>query len=293
MSQSKPETAKFKEINNSGQPRVTFITVCYKTPNLIRLLLKGFAESGFKHSFEYFLVNNAPQDETSNMVKKLYPWVEVVDTPKNVGFGSGNNFALRRARGEYVMLLNPDLVLFPNELEKLVQFLDSHPDVGLVGPKLLNPDKTRQHSCYRFPGPLIPVYRRTPLGKTPWGKRAVDLYLMKEHLKQDRAMEVDALMGSAIMFRKSALNEIGLFDEKFFMYFEEVDICRRAWKMNWRVVYYPEATLIHYHARESLISKPWQIFTHKLTRQHIRSAVYYFWKYRGNKNPHNEIRPVL
>lgn len=277
----------------SGDPKITFITVCYKTPNLIRLLLKGFESADIQFPYEYYLVDNAPGDGTGKMVRELFPWVNVIETPKNIGFGAGNNYALRRSRGEYVMLVNPDLVIFAGELEKMVSFLDEHPDVGLIGPKLFNPDQTHQYSCYRFPSPLIPLYRRTPLGLTPWGRRAVKYYLMHEDLKRDQAIEVDALMGSALMMRRKVLDEIGHFDENFFMYFEEVDICRRAWKYNWRVVYVPHARLVHYHARDSLISKPWQIITHKLTRKHITSAVYYFWKYRGTQNPHNETRPVL
>lgn len=277
----------------AGDPKVSFVTVCYKTPNLIRLLLKGFEDANIQFPYEYFLVNNAPDDETGSLIRTKFSWVDLIDTPRNVGFGAGNNFALRRARGEYIMLINPDLVIFPGELEKLVKFMDEHPDIGLLGPKLLNPDGSRQDSCYRFPNPLIPVYRRSPLGLTPWGKRAIRHYLMKELLEQDRAIEVDALMGSAILIRRKVLDEIGLFDENFFMYFEEVDICRRAWKYNWRVVYAPHASLVHYHARESMITWPWQIFTHKLTRQHIRSALYYFWKYRNAKHPHLEIRQVL
>lgn len=285
-----------KQANNhkdTGDPKVTFVTVCYKTPNLIRLLLKGFESADIKFPFEYYLVDNAPGDGTGDMVREKYPWVNIIETPKNIGFGAGNNHALRRARGEYVMLVNPDLVVFPGELEKLVEFLDGHPDIGLVGPKLLNPDRTCQYSCYRFPNPMIPLYRRTPLGLTPWGKRAIKHYLMHEDLKRDQAMEVDALMGSALMMRRKVLDEVGHFDERFFMYFEEVDICRRAWKYNWRVVYVPQAQLVHYHARDSLISRPWQVITHKPTRKHIASAVYYFWKYRGTQNPHNETRPVL
>jgi len=292
MSKDK-QSIKKQETVKAGDPKVSFVTVCYKSPNLIRLLLKGFEQSKISVQHEYFLVDNAPGDGTGDMVRSNYPWVKVIDAPKNVGFGAGNNLAIRRARGEYVMLVNPDLTIFPDEIEKMVEFLDEHPDVGFVGPRLLNPDGSKQDSCYRFPNPMIPIYRRSPIGRTPWGKRAIHHYLMKEKVNQDKPMEVDVLMGSAILMRKRALEEIGLFDEFFFMYFEEVDICRRAWNYNWRVVYAPQAKLVHYHARGSVITWPWQVFTHKLARTHVRSALYYFWKYRGAKNPHLEIRPVL
>ncbi|MFZ6015875.1 MAG: glycosyltransferase family 2 protein [Patescibacteria group bacterium] len=290
MNKGNVQTARHE---HKPDPKVSFITVCYKTPHLIRLLLQGMEAADLKFPFEYILVDNNPGDGTGEMVRKRFPWVQVIDAPKNRGFGAGCNLGLRRMRGEFAMLTNPDLVVFPGEMEKLVKFLDDHPDVGFAGPALFNPDQSRQYSCYRFPSMMIPVYRRTFLGKTPWGKRAVNHYLMHEEIQKNQPIETDALMGSAILMRRRSLDDIGLFDEKFFMYFEEVDICRRAWKLNWRVIYVPEVKLVHYHQRESLTRWPWQIITHKLTRAHIRSAVYYFWKYRNQKHPHLEHRPVL
>ena len=292
MKQSDYETGHIK--SNGPEPKVSFITVCYRTPHLIRLLLKGVEAANFKFPYEFILVNNDPTDtETNKMVQEKFPWVNLITASKNLGFGAGNNLGLRRMRGSYAMLTNPDLVFFPGEIEKLVEFLESHPDIGLTGPALHNPDGTRQDSCYRFPSPVYPIFRRTFLGKTPWGKRSNNHHLMRDQLSKNQPIEVDALMASAILLRKKVLEDIGFFDQKFFMYMEEFDFCRRAWRFNWRVVYYPYSKLVHYHNRDSRITWPWQLFTHKLARAHIRSAVYYFWKYRGTKNPHNNIRPVL
>jgi len=267
-------------------PKVTFITVCYRTPGLIRLLLKGVEAAGLQFPFEYILVDNAPGDGTGAMVRERFPWVTVIDAPRNVGFGAGNNLAFKRMRGTYAMLTNPDLTVFPGEIEKLVKFLDDNHDVGFAGPALHNPDGSRQESCYRFPTPMIPVYRRTFLGSLPSGRRAIHHYLMRDALKDNEPTEVDALMGSAILMRRRTLDEIGMFDERYFMYMEEVDICRRAWMNHWRVAYVPSAKLVHYHQRESRIDRPWQILTHKPARAHIVSALYYFWKYRKAKHPH-------
>lgn len=275
-----------------ADPKVSFVTVCYRTPHWIRMLLKGLEQASLSVPFEYFLVDNAAGEGTGDMVREKYPWVRVIDAPRNVGFGAGNNLALKRARGEYVMLLNPDVVVFEGETEKLVRFMDDHPDVAFAGPGLHNPDGSRQDSCYRFPSPLIPIYRRSVLGKTPWGRRAVEQYLMRGALAFDKPSEVDALMGSAIIMRRKALDNIGLFDENFFMYMEEVDICRRAWKQGWRVAYVPHAKFVHYHHRESRINWPWQAITHKPARAHIASALYYFWKYRNDKHPHPSVKPL-
>lgn len=285
------DSAKPQPVRGSD-PKVTFVTVCYRTPGLIRNLLKGVENAALAFPFEYFLVDNAPGDGTGAMVRERFPWVTVIDAPRNVGFGAGNNLALKRARGEYVMLTNPDLTVFQGELEKLVRFLDKNQDVGLAGPALLNPDGTRQESCYRFPTPIIPFYRRTILGRLPSGKRAIHHYLMRDALNANEPSEVDTLMGSAIMIRRKALEEIGYFDEHFFMYMEEVDICRRAWEHQWRVAYVPAAKLVHYHQRESLVDKPWQFLTHKPARAHIVSALYYFWKYRNSKHPHPIAKPI-
>lgn len=275
-----------------ADPKVSFITVCYKTPGLIRMLLKGVEAAHLKFPFEYFLVNNAPDDGTSQMVKERFSWVQVIDSPRNVGFGAGNNLAIKRARGTHVMLLNPDLTVFTDEIEKLVKFMDEQPDVALAGPALLNPDGTRQDSCYRFPTPMYALYRRTFLGKMPAGKRYVHHFLMRDVRLADQPMEVDVLMGSAIMMRRRALDEIGLFDENFFMYLEEMDICRRAWEKKWRVAYVPQAKLVHYHQRESRIDWPWHLITNRPARAHIVSALYYFRKYWNKSSPHKQQRPI-
>jgi len=275
-----------------ADPKVSFVTVCYRTPGLIRMLLKGVEAANLGFPFEYFLVDNAPGDGTARMVKERFPWVQVIETPRNLGFGAGNNLALKRARGTYAMVVNPDLTVFPDEIEKLVTFMDDHPDVAFSGPALFNPDGTRQDSCYRFPSPMIPVYRRTFLGRSPWGRRAVGYYLMRDAQPIENPTEVDALMGSAILMRRSALDEIGLFDENYFMYFEEMDICRRAWERRWRVAYVPKARLVHYHQRESRIDWPWHLITNRPARAHIISALYYFRKYWRKPHPHLHTKPL-
>ncbi len=261
-------------------PKVTFITVCYRTPNMIRMLLRGFEKAGLSFPFEYILVNNAKGDGTSEMVRETFPWVKVIDSPGNIGYGAGNNIALAQAQGEYIMTVNPDILVFPGQLEKLVAEADRRPDVGIFGPKLLNPDRTIQRSFYRFHTLLIPVYRRTPLGSTPWGRKAVAWFLMLGHEPTD-LMEVDWVLGGAQLIRRRVLDEVGRFDERFFMYFDDVDLCRSAWAKGWRVAYVPQAWLVHFHARESDTGSVFGAFFNRTTRVHIASGVKYFLKYRG------------
>lgn len=275
-----------------ADPKVSFVTVCYRTPGLVRMLLKGVEAADLKFKYEYILVNNAPGDGTTEMVREKFPWVQVIDAPRNVGFGAGNNIALKVARGEYAMLTNPDLTIFQGEIEKLVQFMDEHDDVAFAGPSLFNPDGERQDSCYRFPTPMYALYRRSFLGRLPAGRRYVHHFLMRDVRLIESPTEVDVLMASAILMRRSALNEIGLFDENFFMYLEEMDICRRAWEKKWRVVFVSQSKLVHYHQRESRIEWPWHVITNRPARAHIASALYYFRKYWGKQHPHLHPKPV-
>ncbi|MFA5935833.1 MAG: glycosyltransferase family 2 protein [Patescibacteria group bacterium] len=268
-------------------PKITFVTVCYRTPGLIRQLLKGFEDAKLAFPFEYILVDNAAGDGTGAMVRERFPWVTMIDAPGNIGFGAGNNIAFRQAKGEYVMLVNPDLTVFAGELEKLFAFAEAHPDIGLIGPKLLNPDRSLQRSFHRFPSPIIPILRRSGLGRTRWGRRKIDAYLMQD-ADPSQTQDVDGLFGAAILMRRPALEAIGHFDETFFMYFEDVDLCRRAWEKGWRVTYFPASEFVHYHQRESEVKGVTQLLTNRVLREHIKSAFHYFWKYRGKKHPRLE-----
>jgi hypothetical protein len=263
----------------SESPKVSFITAAYKTPHLIRLLLKGVEAAKFAFPFEYILVDNGC-DGTAAMVRERFPWVTVIEPGANLGFAKGNNLGIRAATGEYVMLTNPDLTIFPGEMEKLVAFADATPDAGLIGPRVEHPNGDRQATCTRFPRMTIPALRRTFLGKMPWGKRFIDSYLMDD-VDHSVPHDADVLYGAAILARRRVLEEIGHFDERFFMYYEDVDLCRRAWAKGWRVVYAPVARFPHYHARESMIANPLELFTKPTTRYHIASSVRYHLKYRG------------
>lgn len=266
-----------------SDPKVSFVTVCYKTPHLVRLLLRGIEEANLAFPFEYFLIDNGG-DGTADMVRERFPWVHVIDPGENVGFAKGNNLAFREAKGEYVMLVNPDLTVFPSEMERFLEHADAHKDVGVFGPRLENPNGSRQETCTRFPRPLIPAYNRTFLGRTPWGKRALHDFLMRDTTHDD-PRDVESIYGAAILLRRTMLEQIGFLDERFFMYYEDVDFCRRAWKNGWRVSYVPNARFVHYHQRESAIRYPWELFTNRLVRIHIASGVRYFLKYRGESLP--------
>lgn len=254
------------------------MTVCYNTPHLIRLLLQGVERARFAFPFEYFLVDNG-NDGTAQMVRERFPWVTVIEPKENIGFGRANNLAIQQAKGEYIMLVNPDLTIFAGEMEKLVQYADANPAAAIIGPRVENPDGSRQESCTREPTPLIPLYRRTLAGRTPQGQRAIHAYFMRD-VDHNTSHHAPTVYGAAMLIRRQALATIGTFDERFFMYYEDVDLCRRAREAQWEIHYAPVARFVHYHQRESRIHAPWELITNRLARTHVESGVKYFLKWR-------------
>ena len=199
---------------------------------------------------------------------------------KNVGFAGAVNRGLKYAPARFYLVLNPD-IYFPEVglIEAMVQWLENHPKIGMLGPRLRYPDLTIQPSCYRYPNFLVPLYHRTFLRRLPGARRALAHYLM-EDFNHREVRRVDGIFGAAMMVRAEALKEVGPMDDKnFFMFFEDIDWCRRFTLRGWPVEYVPEITLVHYHGRPS--SGGWSaIFTNPVMRMHIKSWLKYFWKWR-------------
>jgi GT2 family glycosyltransferase len=162
--------------------------------------------------------------------------------------------------------------------------MDASPDVGVCGPQLLNPDGTLQHSCFRLPSLLLPAFRRTPLGRLAHGRSIVENYLMV-HDGHDETMDVDSLIGAALFCRAEVLRRIGMFDEQFFMYYEDNDLCRRFWLSGQRVVYHPKSVMVHYHRRASADGSLFSQLFSKFAWIQIASFVKYYRKYYRQPNP--------
>jgi len=262
----------------------SIIILNYKSKGHVRQCLKSFKLVDPRIDYEIIVVDNNSHDGVIEMVKEQFPHVRTIQSDENLGFAGGNNLGIREAKGRYVVIMNPDIILLPKSLESMVEYMDAHPDIGFLAPQLLNPDKTIQHSCYRFPTFGIPFYRRTPLGKTRRGKKMLEWYMMADwdHLE---TREVDWCLGACVMVRRQAIEQVGMLDERYFMYFEDADWCRRFWQAGFRVVYYPEARMIHYHIRQSA-DVPWFMgLFQRISRIHISSALKYFIKFRGKDNP--------
>lgn len=188
-----------------------------------------------------WVVDNASTDGSAQMVRERFPQVRLIENTENVGFARANNQAISQSAGRYVLLLNPDTEVQPGALEALVRFMDAHTQAGAAGARLLNPDGTLQLSCY--PAPTLP--------REFWRLFHLDVlwpYACYPTAGWDpnTPREVDVVQGACLILRREALDQVGLLDEDYFIYSEEVDLCHRLRQHGWKVCWVPQATVMHY-----------------------------------------------
>lgn len=258
---------------------VSVVIVNYRTRELLAKCLRSLAREA-PDVHDIIVVDNASGDGSVDMLRTDFPHVRRIASRVNAGFAKGVNWGLTNARQPYVLVLNPDVVLAPGSLQTLVRELDAQPKVGLIAPKLVFPDGTLQHSCLRWQTPTIVAYRRTALGRTPWGQRQLARYLMAD-FDHSEPRDVDWVLGGAMLVRKKALDEVGGLDERYRLYFEDMDWCRSFWQAGWRVRYEPRAVMTHHHRRESARLPGVLGLANPLARVHIASSLKYFTKHLG------------
>lgn len=263
---------------------LSIIIVNYNTGALTSACIESCLSQKLSPQTEIIVVDNGSSDNSVSFLRSDFPEITVINNKRNQGLAAGVNKALNAAHGQFYLVLNPDIIALPGSIPTLIDFLKQHPGVGVAGGQLLSPSGKVQYSCYRFYRLLTIIYRRTLLGRTSFGKKEIDTFLMKDFDHNSRR-DVDWLMGSCLAVRASAVKEVGGMDERFFLYFEDVDWCRRFWQGGWRVTYVPEAKFSHFHQQSSRQGSTIGIITNWATREHIRSAFKYFWKYRGKPLP--------
>ena len=236
---------------------------------------------GRKLEREIIVVDNNSQDGMKEILRWQYPAVKFIQFQRNIGMGAGNNAGFKKALGDYIVVMNPDTLAFKDTFTKLWQYMERNQKVGLVGPKQLNPDKSVQDSCFRWHRLFTPLLRRTPLGKCKFAQKGLNCFKMSDY---DRSYikEVDWLLGSFMFIRRLALKQVEGFDERFFLYFEDTDFCKRFHKLNWQVVYNPEVQIIHNHNRDSAQVEWYKFYLNKTTRSHISSWIKYLLKWKLN-----------
>lgn len=246
-------------------------------------LFKDIEQSGL--SVAVVVTDNASEDGLLEWIAQNYPSVTTIAHAGNIGFACGVNPGLVAAAAKYYFVLNPDTEFIQEKsLRRLYDWMEAHKKVGVCAPKLLNADGTTQFSSHRFPSLTVQLLRRSPLSKYRYFSRAIDKFLLKDMVRT-QAHPVDWVQGSAMFIRKEALDKVGLLDERFWMYFEDTDWCRRFWKAGWFIYYLPEISVRHVHGRGSakVPGMIIPILKNKLARQHLYSWFKYFWKWRADR----------
>ena len=235
--------------------------------------------------------NSGNEDGIKDLIEKKYPQVKYIDLGANVGFGKAQNIGLKKAEAKYYLPLNPDIEFIEgqNTIQRIFDYMEENEKVGIVGPKTLNMDGSIQYTCNRYFDFLDQIARRLGLDKkSSYFKRKVDKYLMKD-FDHDRTVKVDWVIGSFMFLRGGIAKELGFFDDRFFMYFEDCDLCRRMWYRGFEVVYLHDIAVRHGHRRDSVGGSPLlSIFTNKVTRIHIKSWLQYFLKWGPRKKHFGE-----
>lgn len=251
---------------------ISVLCVNYRSASELADLAESLRLYSSGHDVELIVTNNSPGEAID---VSAAPGLSVTVLPsQNVGFAAGINLALRRARGEILFVANPDVRVMPGALDAAVRFLERQGDVGLVLPLLRYPDGTLQASARRFYTWPVVLYARSPLRGLRWRPGFFRRYLC-ESLDRSGPTDVDWGLGGAMFLRRADLGDGPLFDERFFLYFEDVDLCLRMWQRGRRVVHCPEIECVHAHRRMSRTP-----FT-QAGFHHLRSLLRFIIKHRG------------
>jgi GT2 family glycosyltransferase len=224
------------------------ISVCivnYQAKDYLRDCLHSLYEHTAS-TFEVILVDNGSTDGSLEMLKDEFPDVQTTENPDNLGFTRPMNQALEQGRGRYLLQLNPDTIILPAALDRLVAFLESHPEIGICGPKVLNSDGSLQKQCRRGePTPWAVISYFTRLNRLFPDSKLFGGYLLN-YMDEDETHPVAGVSGSCMLIRRAVIDQIGYLDERFFAYQEDADYCFRTREAGWEIYYMPEAQIIHY-----------------------------------------------
>jgi GT2 family glycosyltransferase len=233
---------------DEASPSPCVLSICivnWNTRELLRACLHSLYRYPPDEPFEVIVVDNASTDGSAEMVRQAFPQVILIANSENRGYAHGNNQAIQRARGEFILLLNPDTEVQAGTLQRAIDFLQAHPEVGAIGAKQLFPDGRVQPSVRGFPTPRNLLFEVLGLARLCPHSRLFAAYRM-HWFTYDRPMPVDQPMGTFLMVRRVVVEQVGLMDEAFPLFFNDVDWCYRIWQAGWQIWFVPEVQIVHH-----------------------------------------------
>jgi len=255
---------------------LSIVIICWNDWNVIENCLRSIFEGTHETDFEVIVSDNGSTDGSVEKIRAQFPAVFIIENRANLGFAKGNNAGIRAARGEYVLILNPDTIIHDGSLDRWIRYAERNPEAGAFGCRVHNPDGTYQESARPFPTvrrSLIAALYLRPLGYLG-DAFASDTY---QGWKGDTERKIDWQSGCCVMFRSRVLRLLNGFDERFFYHFEEVDLCRRVWESGYTVYFTPEASITHLGGQS--VGR----FPLRFALETSRNRYRYFYKHFGRK----------
>lgn len=259
------------------KPNLSIIIVSYNTKDLLRDCLYSLIRSNqlnhpLSSNYEVIVIDNASTDNSAGMIKKEFPQVKLIQNRANLGYAKANNQALRQAHGEYILFLNPDTIVSPKSLKPLIDYLKTHPQVGVITPRLELKNGQLDPDCHRgFPTPWAALCSFSGLEKLfPQSKLFSQYHQLYKNLKIPH--EIDACCGAFLLTRGKIIKKIGGWDETYFFYGEDLDLCYRVKQAGYKIVYYPLVSSIHYKGASSGIRKETRKMTTADKETRLRAA---------------------
>lgn len=272
-------------MDDDKQKTLSIIIVNWNVRHLLFKCLKSIIRFAPDFSYEIFVVDNNSSDRSQEMLKSAFNkeiqsgLIKLILNDQNLGFAKANNLAIKKSKAKYVLLLNPDTeIIQKNTFEKMIQTMENNHKIGILGTKLLNSNRTLQPSVRRFPDLFSQAIILLKLHVV------LPLFVLKKYFaldfNYDRELECDQVMGSVFLIREKVIKEIGILDEDYWIWFEEVDYCKRAQDKSWLVYYTPEISIVHYGSQSFK-----QMLNPRKQKEFNKSLLLYFkkhhkiWKY--------------
>jgi GT2 family glycosyltransferase len=241
-----------REMDNNTQPNeLSIVIVNYNTVEYLADCVESIFNGNEEVVLEVFVVDNGSNDGSAKFILDFYPQITLIANEENIGYAAANNLAIREAKGDYLLLLNPDTLLPPHCLRKLLDFVKQHPEIGMISPKLVRPDGSLDYACRRSFPTRFDIYARLfGLDRLFPNSKLFGHYNLL-YLDPSVSCEVDSVCGAFMLVRRRAVDSVGLLDERFFMYVEDIDWAYRFKQAGWIVYYYPEVEVLHYKRASS------------------------------------------
>lgn len=266
-----------------GKIILSVIIVSWNVKSFVLKCLKSIYDSNNLDEIEIILIDNNSNDNTTLEIAKFIkatnknkPYFKLIHNLKNIGFSRACNQGIKISIGKYILLLNPDTIVFPDTFKNIIEFAEKNPECGIIGGKVLNPDYTIQPSIRRFPNLLDQIFILLKFPHIFKNLKCIDNYLCRNFDYNKPAFDIDQVQGAFFLIKKDVIQKIGILDENFWIWFEEVDFCKRVKSFGFKICYTPLSKIIHYKAKSFI-----QILNFKRQKMFNKSLARYFKKHKS------------